>query len=454
MDPRSIVKSGSMTPFQVVVVALCVLIAALDGFDVLVIAYTVPSIAHDWSLSPASLGAVFSAGLLGMGLGGAFIAPIADRFGRRPVIMLSLAIMAAGMLAAAFAENITQLAIVRIFTGVGIGSALASVNVVVTEYSSDRRRSLAISLMTIGYPVGATLGGFISIYLINLYGWRSVYIFGAAVAVVLIPLAMVWIPESIDYLIAREPVDARQKIGRILMRMGHKPPDEWLARFERVKTPKIGLLSIFQRPHLASTLASSLSYFSLTFTVYFLLSWMPRLLTELGFSVAGGISGSLLMNISGVLGCILFGCYAKAVGARILSGIVMVGLFLAMLIFGVTPPNPTALLASTLAVGFFLFTSVTALYVVVPTAFPSTVRSTATGFAMSIGRIGAMAGPLVGGLLIGSGWSRAAYCVTLAAPMLAAAIGLFWIRSEGTDVIPTDERMPRYLETEGTGAKF
>jgi benzoate transport len=428
-DPRVAIKSGDMTPFQVIVVTLCVVIAALDGFDTLCIAYTAPSIAHDWSLGPASLGVVFSAGLVGMGLGCAFIVPIADKIGRRPIMLLALIIMAVGMLASAFAHNITELALWRVVTGIGIGTALASVNVIVAEYSSDKRRDLAVSLMTIGYPLGATIGGAVSIYLIDAYGWRSVYIFGSIVAIVLIPAALAWLPESIEFLVAGRPRNALETVNRIMTRMGHSPVQSLPATPISEGAP---LFAIFRQPQLTSAVASAVTYFCVMFTVYFLLSWTPKLLTQLGFSIASGISGSLLMNLAGIVGCLLYGFYATQAGARNLAAIFTVGLFVATVNFGFISRDPVLLVSSTIFIGFCLFTVVTTLYVVTVVAIPPALRSTGIGFAMSVGRIGAFLGPFVGGLLIADGWTREAYCFVMALPTLLAAISLYWVGTAKT----------------------
>jgi predicted MFS family arabinose efflux permease len=362
-----------------------------------------------------------------MGLGNAFVAPIADKVGRKPIAVLSLVVLAIGMLASGFSQNSTALAVTRVFTGIGIGSAVAGVNVIVAEYASERRRSLAISFMTIGFPVGATLGGLFSIYLINAYGWRSTYYFGAIVAVILAVPVIFWLPESIDYLISRRPTGALARVNRILLRMGYPTIAELPVSERADDRQDTSLLTVFRPPYLASTTAASLAYFATTFTVYFLLSWTPKLLTQLGFSIAGGISASLLMNMAGVVGCVLFGLFAKAAGPRRLAAVFLAGLFGATLMFGAMSADSTALTSATVLIGACLFTSVTALYVVVPVAFPSTVRSTGTGFAMSIGRIGSIAGPFVAGVLLSDGWSRQALCAALGAPALLAAISLYWI---------------------------
>lgn len=428
-DPRAIIRNGPMTPFQIGVVTLCVLIAGLDGFDVLVIAYTAPSIVHEWGLAPTDLGIIFGAGVLGMALGNAFVAPIGDKVGRKPIAIVSLAILALGMFASALARNSGELAVLRVVTGIGIGTALANVNVIVAEYASDGRRSLSISLMTIGYPAGATLGGFLSIFLISNYGWRSVYLFGALLAVVLAVPASFWMPESIDYLLSRRPVRALARINRIMRHLRQPAISDLPENKLKDERQDTSLLAVFHRPYLASTVAASLAYFGTTFTVFFLLNWIPKILTELGFSISGGISVSLVMNVAGMVGCLLFGLLAKPVGPRRLAAVFMAGLFATTAIFGMTSAGAAALTATTVLIGGCLFTSMTALYVIVPAAFPSTVRSTGTGVTMSIGRIGAMMGPFVAGVLISNGWSRAAYCLVLGAPALLAALCLYWVRA-------------------------
>ena len=276
-DPRAIIRNGPMTPFQIGVVTLCVLIAGLDGFDVLVIAYTAPSIVHEWGLAPTDLGIIFGAGVLGMALGNAFVAPIGDKVGRKPIAIVSLAILALGMFASALARNSGELAVLRVVTGIGIGTALANVNVIVAEYASDGRRSLSISLMTIGYPAGATLGGFLSIFLISNYGWRSVYLFGALLAVVLAVPASFWMPESIDYLLSRRPVRALARINRIMRHLRQPAISDLPENKLKDERQDTSLLAVFHRPYLASTVAASLAYFGTTFTVFFLLNWIPKI---------------------------------------------------------------------------------------------------------------------------------------------------------------------------------
>jgi benzoate transport len=427
-DPRVLIRSGPMTRFQIVVVALCVAIAALDGFDVLVIAYTAPSIAREWRLGPTELGAVFSAGLIGMGLGGVLLGAAGDRFGRRPMALLSLLIVTLGMSATAYARDLGDLAALRAFTGLGIGGALVSINVIVSEYSSDRRRNLAISLMTVGYPVGATLGGFAAIYLIAQYGWRSVYLFGGAVGLALIPPVLYLLPESIEFLVARGGGGALRKANRILSRM-NEPALSVFPETANEKIARGGLADIFRSQHVLALAATSCVYFFTSFTCYFLLSWMPKLLVERGLSLSGSISSSLLMNLAGAVGCVMFGVFAHQLGPRKFAAGLMVGLFAVTSLFGAMGDSAPLLIAVTIAIGFCLFASITALYAIVPGAFPVSIRSTGIGFAMSIGRIGAVMGPFAAGIVFAQGVSSLTYCAMLAAPMLVSAVVLYWVRA-------------------------
>jgi benzoate transport len=421
-----------MTHFQIGIVVLCIAIAGLDGFDVLVVAFTAPAIAHDWSLDSASLGGLFSAGLAGMGFGALLIAPLGDKLGRRPAVLLCLGILLLGMLASSSAQGLRELAALRFFTGLGIGGVLANINVIVAEYAPARRRDLCIALMSVGYPIGATLGGGAAVYLMEIWSWRSVYVFGGLVALLLIPVALVHLPESIAFLLARRPAGALEKANRILGRLGRSPmatlpPALPTAEAQRQQS----VLAIFRSPFLGSTLVTSFLYFSVMATCYFLLSWTPKLLTELGLSISGGISGSLLMNIGGTVGCILYGLYSNRLGVWRLGALFMLGLSAMTLVFGTLPANRILLLGAALALGFCLHTSITMLYVVVPTVFPAAVRATGTGFSMSMGRVGAVVGPLLAGWLMSAGFGRPVYFAALAIPMLLAIACLYRLRALG-----------------------
>src|SRR5512139_538582 len=155
-DVRDSVREGAMSPFQIVAVSICMAINMLDGFDVLAIAFTGPLIAKEWQLSPTQLGPLFSAGLAGMTLGSLLLSPLADIFGRRRLVLLGLVMITAGMIFSGLARGLNDLLMLRLFTGLGIGALLPSINTIVTEYASYKRKDFAVSFMSVGYPIGAT----------------------------------------------------------------------------------------------------------------------------------------------------------------------------------------------------------------------------------------------------------------------------------------------------------
>lgn len=409
-----------MSIFQIAAIGVCVLINALDGFDVLAVAFTAPAISREWGLAPTQVGGLFSAGLAGMGIGAFTISPLGDKLGRRPAILLCLALLAVGMLASAFSGDLGQLAVTRVITGLGIGGILASINTVVAEYASPRRRSLAISCMALGYPVGATIGALAAVPLIEAFGWRSIYVLGAAAAALLVPLVLWLLPESIQFLTARRPAGALEKINRVQRKLGRAPLDRLPPVTAHAAQSRSGFADLFSGRMLAPTILVMLLNMSVMTTVYFAISWTPKILSELGFSDSIGIYASMMMNVAGAIGCLLFGLLANRFGLRNLSAAVFVGMGLALTAYGLAPPRAAALIAAAFITGFFLNTAITCLYTILPQVFPPEMRATGTGIGLGGGRIGAVAGPYLAGMLIAAGWSRAAYCIALAVPMLAA----------------------------------
>lgn len=420
-DVRTIVQEGRMSAFQIVAVTICMVINMLDGFDVLAIAFTGPLIAKEWALSPTELGMLFSSGLAGMTLGSLAISPFADTLGRRPLVLFGLVVISIGMAGSAMMHGLWPLAALRFFTGLGIGTLLSSINTIVAEYSSHRRRDFAVAFMSVGYPIGATLGGMISIYLVTMYGWRSVFVFGAVLSALLVPLVLVRLPESLDFLLHKRPADLLVRINALLRKMGRSElvhlPEPGHASVVPVKT----VTGIFNRAFTTRTVLICTSYFLFMLSLYFLLNWTPKVLIDEGLSVQLGISGAVLMNAGGIIGGLLFGYFAGIFGLRELSSIFMVLLFIAVVVFGFAHFDLAAMAALVAIIGFFLIGIIASLYALVAAMYPPQVRNTGTGLAIGIGRFGAIAGPYIGGVLIAAGWSRPAYFAALALPTLLAA---------------------------------
>lgn len=416
----------SMSRFQWLAIAACVWLNVLDGFDVMVMAFTASHVAAEWSLSGTRVGVALSAGLFGMAAGSLFLAPLADRLGRRTVILASLWIITFGMFASAFAGGIWQLAALRALTGIGIGGMLASVGVIAAEYSTADRRTLAMSLYAIGYPIGATAGGIVAVWLIQWLGWRSVFTGGAVLSLLTIPLIMRLLPESIDFLLERRPPGALARLNAVLAKVGMAPLAELPP--PRAAAERGGYAQLFAPALLASTLLVAAAFFLQMFGTYFVLSWTPKLLVNAGMSAAQGITGGVLLNLGGIAGGTVFGWLSTRVGLKPLIVLFLLGTSVALALFGFYSSELAIAFTIAIAIGFALFGSMGGLYALAPAIYDANVRTTALGWAIGVGRVGAILSPLVVGVLVDAQWSAAHLYYLCAVPMALAAVAVLLLR--------------------------
>jgi benzoate transport len=423
-----------MSPFQVAAVAICTGLNMLDGFDVLVVAFTASSIGAEWKLAGAQLGILLSAGLLGMSIGSMLLAPLGDRFGRRPIILTSLSLMSIGMLLSSWAPDLNALAALRIVTGVGIGGMLAAMNVITAEYASERWRSTAISAQATGYPVGATIGGVVAAALIASFGWRSVYLFGGAMSVLMLPIVLRGLPESMDFLISRRPAGALVKLNALLRRMGRA---EVAALPERPAAQagdeRIALQRLLSGSNIALTVGSWAAFFLVMMAFYFVLSWTPKLLVAAGLSAGQGITGGVLLNVGGIGGGILFGYISSRLP---LKGVILACLLttcVLLVAFGMFAAKlgPALVLAPLL--GASIFGCMIGLYALTPPLYSPSTRTTGMGWAIGMGRIGGIAAPALAGLLVDAGWKSGQLYSLFALPLLLAAFVVRALRSDAVD---------------------
>jgi benzoate transport len=394
----------------------------LDGYDVLVMAFTASEVAREWSLSGAGLGVLLSAGLFGMASGSLFVAPWADRFGRRAIILACLAVITVGMLLSAAAASPAQLTALRALTGVGIGGILASLNVITSEYAPLRWRSTAISVQVTGYPVGATVGGIAAAFLIARYGWRSAFLFGAAASALMIPVVLRGLPESLDFLLARRPKDALLRLNDLLRRMGRAPVAALPAPAAEPARRRNPVGALFAGPAALATPLLWSAFFLLMFSFYFVTSWTPKLLVEAGLSTRQGITGGVLLNLGGIVGGSLFGYLVARQPLRRLT-VLYLGLTGAcMVAFGLFASELQAAFAIAAAIGVFLFGSMVGLYAAAPRLYAPEIRTTGMGWAIGIGRLGAIVAPVAAGVLVDGGWTTPQLYGAFAAPLGAAML--------------------------------
>lgn len=428
LDVRKAIDESPMSRFQIIAVTVCVVLNMLDGFDVLAMAFTAAHVSAEWHLNGKQVGMLLSAGLLGMGAGSLFLAPLADRFGRRTIILVSLLIIAAGMLLSALAQSPDQLAALRAFTGVGIGGMLASLTVITAEYSPNRWRSAAISMQSTGYALGATIGGIIAALLLTRFGWRSVFLFGGLATVSTLPLVLAWLPESLDHIVIKRPQGALEKANKILMRMGHLPADTLPAAARQdaaaMADRRSGFVALLSPALLLRTLMIWAAFFLVMASFYFVMSWTPKLLVQAGMSSSQGITGGVLLNVGGMLGCTMFSVLSPRIRLRSLLYTYIAGGALSLALFGFVTSSLEVSMIVALVIGATISGCIGGLYSLAPLLYPIESRATGMGWAIGMGRIGAILAPLTVGLLIDGGWAVGHLYFLFAAPLLAAAVAV------------------------------
>jgi benzoate transport len=428
MDLRQRIDASPMSPFQWTVIALCVLLNCLDGFDVMAMAFTAAPVSEEFGLTGSELGLLLSAGLVGMAIGSLVLAPFADRVGRRPMILTCLALASGGMLLGALSPSALALGATRVVTGLGVGGILACTNVIASEYSSARRRGLAIGVYTAGYGIGATLGGLAAATLQDQVGWRSVFVVGGVATAAALVLLAALLPESVDFLLAKRPADLLERLNRIAVRIRqpevtpsdlgsqHAVPAVASTRAH----PGLLLSSGLRLP----TLLVWVAFFATMYGFYFVNSWTPQLLVTAGLSEQQGVTGGLALAIGGTIGSVLYGIVAtRSDHRRVLIGFTLLAA-LAMIVFIISTAALALALAIGVAVGALINGCIAGLYTVTPELYAANLRSTGMGWAIGIGRIGAILAPLATGRLLDASWSPVQLYVAAAVVVTVSAVAL------------------------------
>jgi MFS family permease len=398
-NPISVINDNPMSVRQWIVVVLMVLLNALDGFDVLASAFAAPGITKEWGIPRSELGIVLSAELIGMGFGSILLGGMADKAGRKSTMLLCLVIMALGMYMAHSAASVMSLTIYRLFTGLGIGGMLASTNAVVAETTNKASRSYAMALYVIGYPIGGVIGGFAAqSWLLVDHDWRAVFLFGAVVTALMIPLVMLLVPETPAFHAARRAPDALQRINRSLRAL-MQPPIDALPPV-KADAPKPKVSDILSKPGLRQvTWMLAIGYTLHTLTFYYVLKFAVQIVSDAGFSQPQAASTLTIANLGGAIGGLLFGFLLKKwdiKGPTIAAMLLGVG---AVIWFGTGHDTLNGWRLAAFLTMFFLNAAIVGYYAAFARGFPAYARATGTGFALGIGRAGAAGSPILAGFL-------------------------------------------------------
>ncbi|MBV8625132.1 MAG: MFS transporter, partial [Herbaspirillum sp.] len=384
--------------------------------------YVAPAIIADWGVSKASLGPVFGAGLFGMLLGSLILTPVGDRYGRRPVLIASTLFFAACMLATPLVTTLDQLLIVRFITGFGLGSIMPNAMALVGEFSPSSSRVTRMMLVSCGFTVGAAAGGFVSAALIPAHGWHSVFWVGGAVPLVLGLAMLAWLPESIQFLVLRRR--PRQQVARWLRKL-----DPAIVVDERThvvvkdaKAEGMPVAELFRDGRAGVTLLLWLISFMNLINLYFLSNWLPTLIRDAGYSTSMAVLIGTSLQVGGVIGTLLLGRFINRFGFTRVLGVCFLLACISIALIGKVATVPALLFVTVIVAGFCIVGGQPAVNALAGTYYPTTLRSTGIGWALGIGRIGSVVGPVIGGQLIALQWTNGSLFVAAAVPALISAL--------------------------------
>ena len=319
VDVAEFIDQQPVGGFQIGLLLTCAAVLFLDGFDTQAIGYVAPALAKEWSLTKAALGPVFSAGLFGLMIGALVFGPLADRIGRKKIIIFSTLAFGLGTLATAFVQDVSTLLAIRFLTGLGLGGAMPNAVAMTSEFSPHRRRATMVMIMFCGFSVGAALGGLLAAALIPQFGWRSVFVVGGVAPLLLVPILALRLPESVRFLALTGR--AHERVAELLARINPKAAFAPGTLFV-VHEPRLAglpVLHLFRDGRTLATLLLWVVFFMSLLDLYFLSNWLPTVLNDLGASVsAAAVIGSML-QVGGVVGTFALGSVIDRFSFRALA---------------------------------------------------------------------------------------------------------------------------------------
>ena len=395
VNVQTLLNEHPFSGFQWVIFALCFLIVLLDGFDTAAIGYIAPSLITEWGVSKPALAPVLSAALFGLAAGAIFSGPLADRLGRKTVLVGSVAVFAVACLGSGFSPDIWTLAVLRFVTGLGLGAAMPNAVTLMSEYCPDSRRATLTNAMFCGFPLGAAFGGFLAAWMIPHFGWRSVLILGGAAPLLLLVALVVLLPESVRHMVAnnypadrirkvlaRIAGDAVQGVQRFVMTESKPQPESQASS---------GMGVVLSREYRVGSIMLWIAYFMGLVIFYALMNWMPVLFKEAGLDPKTGTLVAALFPLGGV-GAVLFGWLMDRFNANRIIAIGYALTAASIWWIGQTAGHLGWLVVAVFLAGTIMNTAQSSMPALAAAFYPTRGRATGVAWMLGIGRFGGIAG--------------------------------------------------------------
>lgn len=399
-DVQALIDERPFTGYQWLILILCFLIVAVDGFDTAAIGYIAPALVQDWDIQKSSLGPVMSAALFGLAFGALFAGPLADRIGRKRVLVVSVFFFGLCSLATAYAPSLGWLTAWRFLTGLGLGAAMPNAVTLTAEFAPQRRRAVLVNTMFCGFPLGSALGGFIAAAMIPHFGWHSVLLVGGVVPVVLACVLVLLLPESVRYMVLRRY--PAEQIGKVLQRVTGVQPAATTSYVigEQAPAAPSGVGTVLSPGYRLGSAMLWATYFMGLLIFYLLTSWMPTLMKDAGFSIQRASFLTALFPLGGGIGTIAAGWLMDRFNPN--KVIALAYAITGALICAVGQGSGNQWLLGVLI--FLAGTAMNGAQSSMPSLaaafYPTQGRATGVAWMLGIGRFGGIAGALLGAELL------------------------------------------------------
>jgi AAHS family 4-hydroxybenzoate transporter-like MFS transporter len=419
LDVQDFLDAQKGGRLQWTVVALIFIFCLVDGFDATVIGFIAPSLKADWQLSAADLAPLFGFGMAGLLVGGLLCGPLADRFGRKPVIVLAVAFFGLTTLGAAVVNDLRAMVVLRFLTGIGLGGAMPIALTLLNEFAPYHKRARMTAWAGIGFTLGGAASGQIAAHLIHHLGWRGVLILGVILPAILCVLLIAFLPESLRYLVMRKADAAR--IRKVADRIAPGIAGNLVHHEKAASNATVSVL--FQKDLVKATLLIWLTYCCCLFLFYLVSSWLPLILASAGMETSRAATVSSIFLVAGAIGMLILGfSMDRFRGDIVLSCAYIVGAISVCLVGLATTPQMAILTI------FFFGLSVGGAQSIIPSlvagCYPTTARATGVSWASAIGRVGAFLGSIAGAAMLSFHLSNAQIFSLLAVPAALAAVAL------------------------------
>lgn len=421
-----VVNEGKFNRFHMGLLICCCLIIVFDMFDLVIYSSIVPIIMEEWSISPVEAGAIGSYGIFGMMLGAIFFGILADKFGRKNILILCVILFSIFTFLCAFAPGPLTFSTFRFIAGVGIGGVLPNVIAIMTDYAPKHLHNTMVSIVMCAFSVGGILAGFVGIYFIPLLGWKSVY-WVAAIPLLIIPFMIKYFHDSPAILLVKGRIDElRYVLSKVNDKVSLTPEIEFVTSTEIEKDPSSPVIALFKNNRALGTVMIWIAFFMCLLMINGISIWLPNLMFSAGYALSSSLSFMIVLNIGAIIGTLILGGLADKFGVKkvLVPMFIMAAVSLILLGF---KNNMIVLYLLVLITGACTMGAQNISYAFVSQYYPSLMRSTAIGFASGIGRIGGIIGPTFGGILVSLNLSTQMNFFSFAIPGILAAIAFSFV---------------------------